>query len=140
MPAAQALLRRTICPHCWTKFAPADVLWISSHSDLLGDPRLGREEQQRFLPTRFDLDGNALDAKGFACQRLACPKCHLPIPRALLEIDGAALRVTGTVTVGAQPRGVAFSPDGERLYVALAGSHEIAEVAWAEEIPCVAAR
>jgi hypothetical protein len=37
MPAvAQTLLRRTTCPHCWRKFAPRDVLWISSHADLLG--------------------------------------------------------------------------------------------------------
>jgi len=101
MPAvAQTLLRRTTCPHCWMKFAPADVLWISSHADLLGDPRLGREEQQRFLPTRFDLDGNALDAKGFVCQRLACPRCHLPIPRALVEIEPLFISILGNPACG----------------------------------------
>src|SRR5437667_12620553 len=101
MPAvAQTLLRRTTCPHCWTKFAPADVLWISRHSDLLGDPRLGREEQQRFLPTRFDLDGNALDAKGFVCQNLACPKCHLSVPRALLETEPLCISILGTPACG----------------------------------------
>ena len=54
--------------------SPKDVLWISSHQDLLGDPRLGPEQQQRFLPSRFDLDGNALDARGFSCRNLACPR------------------------------------------------------------------
>src|SRR5262249_7482489 len=67
---ALPLLRRTTCPHCWTAFPPEEVLWISAHSDLLGDPRLGPEQQQRFLPTRFDVEGNALDAKGFACHSL----------------------------------------------------------------------
>jgi hypothetical protein len=80
-------LRRTICPHCRTAFAPEDVLWIATHSDLLGDPRLGPKEQQRFLPTRFNIDGNALDAKGFACQELACPTCHRAILRSLLESE-----------------------------------------------------
>ena len=56
------LLPRTTCPHCWTSFAPEETLFISAHADLLGDPRLGSDQQQRFRPTRFDLAGNALDA------------------------------------------------------------------------------
>jgi hypothetical protein len=80
------LLNRTTCPHCWHSFSPESVLWVSSHTDLLGDPRLGPEQQQRFLPTRFDVAGNALGAHGMPCLGLACPKCHLPVPRALLEM------------------------------------------------------
>src|SRR5207302_699308 len=101
MPAVSlSLLRRPICPHCWTAFSPEDVLFIAAHSDLLGDPRLGPEQLQRFLPTRFDLEGNALDAKGFACQSLACPKCHLPLPRALLETEPLFVSILGTPACG----------------------------------------
>jgi Double-GTPase 2 len=94
------LLKRTKCPHCWTTFPPEDVLWISAHSDLLGDPRLGPEQQQRFLPTRFGVDGHALDARGFACQQLACPHCHLPVPRVLLESEPTFLSILGTPACG----------------------------------------
>ncbi len=90
------LLRRSTCPHCWTAFAPEDVLWVSSHADLLGDPLLGPDQQQRFLPTRFNLEGNALDARGFVCQALACPKCHLSVPRALLETEPTFVSVFGS--------------------------------------------
>jgi hypothetical protein len=94
------ILRRTTCPHCWTTFACEDVLWISAHADLLGDPRLGPEQLQRFLPTRFDLEGNALDAKGFACHSLACPRCHLPAPRAILETEPVFVSILGTPACG----------------------------------------
>ncbi len=98
--AAIKLLRRTTCPHCWTSFPPEDILWIAAHTDLLGDPRLGPEQAQRFLPTRFDLGGNAIDARGFACNALACPQCHLPIPRGLLESEPTFLSILGTPACG----------------------------------------
>jgi hypothetical protein len=94
------LLRRPTCPHCWTTFAPEEVLWVSAHADLLGDPRLGPEQPQRFLPTRFNPDGKALDAKGFACNTLACPRCHLPLPRALLETEPFFVSILGTPACG----------------------------------------
>ena len=97
---ASALLRRTTCPHCWTVFAPEDVLWVSAHEDLRGDPRLGPDEQQRFLPTRFNLDGNALDARGFVCQTLACPRCHLAVPRVLLEVEPTFVSILGSPGCG----------------------------------------
>ncbi|HLN26778.1 MAG TPA: hypothetical protein VK395_03480 [Gemmataceae bacterium] len=96
----RTLLRPTTCPHCWAKFEPQDILWISSHSDLLGDPRLGPEQPQRFLPTRFNLQGYALDSRGFVCQSLACPKCHLPVPRVLLETEPTFLSILGTPACG----------------------------------------
>ena len=58
------LLPQVTCPHCWERFAPEDVLWVSEHVDLLGDPLLGPERQQRFLPSRYTLEGDAIDAKG----------------------------------------------------------------------------
>lgn len=88
------------CPHCWEKFAPEDTLWVAAHPELTNDPRLGREQQQRFLPTRFNADGNALDIRGLACQELACPRCHLAIPRALLELPPVFASIAGTPSCG----------------------------------------
>lgn len=93
-------LRRTTCPHCWTSFAPEEALWISAHADLLGDPRLGPDQLQRFLPTRFNLDGNAIDARGLVCHSLACPRCHLGIPRAVLEMETFFVSILGTPACG----------------------------------------
>ncbi len=35
------LLTQITCPHCWERFPPEQVLWVSEHIDLLGDPLLG---------------------------------------------------------------------------------------------------
>ena len=40
------------------------VVWISEHSDLLGDPLLGPEQQQRFLQAASTIEWNAIDARG----------------------------------------------------------------------------
>lgn len=48
----------------------------------------------------------------------------------LLEIGGTELRPIGEVAVGYQPRGLAFAPGGDSLYVALAGVDEVAHVDW----------
>lgn len=90
-----ALRARVTCPHCWHAYAPEDSLWISQHPDLLGDARLGPEQQLRFLPTRFTVDGAAVDPRGFSCTGLACPRCHLPVPRALLELQPFFLSILG---------------------------------------------
>jgi hypothetical protein len=74
------------CANCWHTFRPEDALFIASHEDLMGDPRLvDAEERRRFLPTRFRPDGAAVDEKGRDCRDLACPSCHLLVPRVLLE-------------------------------------------------------
>lgn len=96
----RGILRRVTCPHCWEQFLPERILWVSEHSDLLGDPVLGPEEQQRFLPTRFNVDAEAIDARGFACHHLACPKCHLRIPKGLLEMEPLFLSVFGAPASG----------------------------------------
>ena len=93
---ATELRERVICPHCWEPFRPEDILWVSEHTDLLGDPRLGADFQQRFLPTRFNVAGEALDSKGFPCRSLACPRCHLVIPRPVLELDPLFLSIIGS--------------------------------------------
>ncbi len=66
------LLPHVTCPHCWERFAPEQVVWISEHVDLLGDPLLGPERQQRFLPSRFTIDGDAID-----CQRHDLPDARM---------------------------------------------------------------
>jgi YVTN family beta-propeller protein len=40
----------------------------------------------------------------------------------LSVIDGATHRVTDTIPLGKRPRGIALSPDGTRLFIALSGS------------------
>ena len=94
------LLAQVTCPHCWEYFAPEDVLWISEHIDLLGDPLLGPERQSRFLPSRYTIEGDAIDAKGMTSRSLACPKCHLSIPRAMLEMDSLFISILGAPASG----------------------------------------
>src|SRR5580693_6142741 len=94
------LLKRIACPHCWKQFAPDEVLWISTHPDLAGDSRLGPEKLRRFLPSRFNVAGEALDAKGHACHDLACPHCHLHVPKAFLEIEPIFVSILGTPGCG----------------------------------------
>jgi hypothetical protein len=94
------LKNRVTCPHCWNVFPPEKTLWVAQHPDLVGDPRLTSDQPQRFLPTRFNVDGAALDSRGFACHELACPKCHLPVPRALFEMKTVFLSILGTPSCG----------------------------------------
>jgi len=93
------LVRWITCPHCWHTFRPEDILWVSEHEDLMGDPLLP-EEPLRFLPTRFNLDGMALDGRGMVCNTMACPQCHLHIPRVLLENDVTFMSLIGAVGSG----------------------------------------
>ena len=91
---------RLTCPNCWVELSPADLLWISAHPDLRGDNYLGSDAQKRFLPSRFDSDGFALDASGMKSQTLACPKCHLAIPRILVEFKPIFVSVIGGSSSG----------------------------------------
>lgn len=91
---------RVTCPHCWATFATEDALWIAEHEELRGDPQLGPDAHQRFLPSRFDVGGNALDARGMTCQALACPTCHLPVPRVLVDVAPLFLSILGIPSCG----------------------------------------
>jgi len=95
-----ALLAKITCPHCWHRFLPQDILWVARHSDLLGDERLGRDAAMRFLPSRFNADGAAIDARGMVCQALACPECHLIVPRPLLEAEPFFSSIIGVSASG----------------------------------------
>jgi hypothetical protein len=61
---------------------------------------LGPERQQRFLPSRFTVGGDALDAKGMTCRDLACPHCHLPVPRGMLEMEPLFFSILGSPACG----------------------------------------
>jgi hypothetical protein len=100
VPQGAALLPRVTCPHCWHRFAPQDSLWISQHPDLMNDDRLGADHQKRFLPTRFNPFGAAIDARGFPCNDLACPNCHLGVPRVLFQTDPFIISILGAPASG----------------------------------------
>jgi hypothetical protein len=93
------VVRTVTCAHCWHRFRPARILWVSQHEDLVGDPVL-KDEPLRFLPTRFTLEGQAIDARGMVCHAMACPQCHMPIPRLLLENEVTFLSLIGSVGSG----------------------------------------
>jgi hypothetical protein len=94
------LMRHVCCPHCWRNCAPDEALWVSVHPDLAGDALLGFQHMRRFLPTRFTVEGYALDPKGAVCREIACPRCHLPMPRAVLEMDSLYTSIIGAPGCG----------------------------------------
>lgn len=94
------LLPEVTCPHCWERFAPEAILWVSVHIDLLGDTKLGPEQQRRFLPSRFTPEGDAIDPMGMISTQLACPRCHLVVPRALLEMEPLFVSILGSPSSG----------------------------------------
>jgi len=94
------LLGKVICPHCWHEFAPEDSLWVSEHPDLIGDPKLGVEFAQRFLPSRFSVEGDAIDAAGYRATRMACPNCHLEVPRPLYQLPALFYSILGAPACG----------------------------------------
>lgn len=91
---------KVTCPSCWHDFPPDEVRWLASHSDLLGDPKVGPHEALRFLPTEFNLAGNAIDSRGNPCERLACPRCHLSLPRPSLDLPPLFYSIVGTPACG----------------------------------------
>lgn len=81
-----SLLPEVTCPNCWQKFPPEAARAIAGHIDLVGDPRLEDENApRRFLPTRFTPECAPLDERDTACMDLACPHCHLVVPRVMFE-------------------------------------------------------
>jgi len=93
-------MHQVTCPNCWHLFYPEEVLFVSRHEELLGDPILGPEEYRRFLPVRFNVSGEALDAKGLPTSDLACPRCHLPIPQPMMELPPLYISLVGSPACG----------------------------------------
>ena len=96
---AVPLVKRVTCPHCWHVFRPEQILWVAQHEDLMGDSVL-KEEPQRFLPSRFTIEGQAIDSRGMPCHSLACPACHLVLPRVLLENEITFISIIGSAGSG----------------------------------------
>lgn len=88
------------CPHCWYRFSLTKVNFISKHPELIGDPILGSEAQLRFLPTSFNAQGYAVDAKGMVCQDMACPNCHQKIPEAIIDLPSTMISIAGAPASG----------------------------------------
>jgi hypothetical protein len=100
--SADALPLRTgiRCINCWAQFAPEDVVWIPDGQQALGDPVLGSEFAPRFQALRFGPEGDAIDAWGGRCFDIACPKCHLAIPRQLVSTTPVFVSVVGSPACG----------------------------------------
>ncbi|GIW70734.1 MAG: hypothetical protein KatS3mg102_0276 [Planctomycetota bacterium] len=94
-PQPVALLPEVTCPHCWQRCPPHKLRWIARHDALRGDPVLGPEAHLRFAPSRFTVHGDAIDPQGSACSQLACPRCHLEIPRLCVEARPVFLSLIG---------------------------------------------
>ncbi|MGB7325098.1 MAG: hypothetical protein WBD31_09515, partial [Rubripirellula sp.] len=94
------LLDRVSCPHCWNQFAPEESLWVAEHPDLVGDAKLGFEHSQRFLPSRFSAEGDAIDESGYRTTRMACPNCHLEVPRSLYQLPSIFFSILGAPACG----------------------------------------
>jgi len=67
------------CPVCWLRFDAGNIMHIAVHDSLRGDPLLGEDAQQRFLATRFNNAGQALDAMSLPSSETAEPRQSLGI-------------------------------------------------------------
>jgi hypothetical protein len=94
------LLAEITCPNCWHKFAPEKLLFVARHDRMLGDDVVGADAFRRFLPTRFSIEGHAVDPGGMPCHQLACPRCHLELPRPHIEMPGVFLSIIGAPASG----------------------------------------
>lgn len=91
---------RLICPNCLEHASFSDLLYISQHDVLRGDSVLGPDAWCRFLPSRFNAAGKALDAFDGPCDRLACPHCRLELDRALVSATPAFFSIIGAPSSG----------------------------------------
>ncbi|MBL7133574.1 MAG: hypothetical protein ISS78_05705 [Phycisphaerae bacterium] len=94
------LTSKVTCPNCWHQFPPEEVLFVGKHTDLPDDPILAGNEILRFAPSRFTVKGEALDPRGVPTSDIACPRCHLQIPEALLEVSPIFISIIGSPASG----------------------------------------
>ena len=88
------------CPHCWSEVCAHELCYIAESEHLRHNDTKLQHKPLRFLPDRFDDEGAALDEDNKPCKKLACPKCHLPIPRAWLEMDCFCISIGGAPNSG----------------------------------------
>jgi hypothetical protein len=89
-----------MCPYCRHVAALESLLAVAVDPAMHGDPVLGNDEQQRFLPTRLTPDGFAIDAGGYKCPEIACPKCHMILPPAVVNQPLHIMSVVGATAAG----------------------------------------
>lgn len=87
------------CPHCWHKFVPEELHYVATSAELAFD-HVVPGGYRRFLPTHFDPAGNAVDPRGGTCNKTACPRCHLEVPRILALMDSLTFSVIGAPGAG----------------------------------------
>lgn len=88
------------CPVCWFRFDRGDTMNIATHASLRGDPVLGEEHMQRFLASRFNDKGQALDAMGLAAPEIACPHCRRKLPPNFLDQPHHIFSIVGAPSSG----------------------------------------
>lgn len=88
------------CPVCWFRFDRGDSMNIATHASLRGDTVLGEEHMQRFLASRFNDRGQALDAMGLVAPELACPHCRRKLPPSFLEQPHYIFSIVGAPSSG----------------------------------------
>lgn len=88
------------CPVCWLHFDTGDVMHIAVHDSLRGDPLLGEDAQQRFLATRFNNAGQAIDAMGLPTSEVACPHCRRKLPPSFLAMPHHIISLVGDQSAG----------------------------------------
>jgi hypothetical protein len=98
--STRSLVSSVTCPHCWAEFPPAQVRFVAEHVALQGDPVLGQNAALRFLPSRFDARGRAIDPFGASASRMACMRCHLELPPAALELPQSIVSIVGAPASG----------------------------------------
>jgi hypothetical protein len=88
------------CPVCWLKFDLGDIMHIATHDSLRGDPVLGEDAPQRFLATRFNDLGQAIDALGLPSTETACPHCRRALPPGFTEMRHHIISIVGDQSAG----------------------------------------
>jgi hypothetical protein len=84
------------CPVCWLRFDAGDIMHIAVHDSLRGDPLLGEDAQQRFLATRFNNAGQALDAMSLPSSEIGCPHCRRKLPPSFLGMPHHIISLLAT--------------------------------------------
>jgi hypothetical protein len=92
--------RLLTCPVCWLKFDLGEIMHLATHDSLRGDPVLGEDAPQRFLATRFNDRGQALDALGLPCTEIACPHCRRALPPGFTEMPHHIFSIVGDQSAG----------------------------------------
>ncbi len=73
---------------------------IAVHADMRGDSVLGEEHMQRFLASRFNDRGQAIDAMGMVAPDSACPHCRRKLPPNFLDQPHYIFSIVGAPSSG----------------------------------------